>query len=45
MHKQWLMYLSNMRDVALFICLRDTTGTESYDSITTQYYRGGAVSV
>ena len=27
------------------LLFRDTTGTESYDSITTQYYRGGAVSV
>ena len=26
------------------VYLRDTTGTETYDSITTQYYRGGAVS-
>ena len=25
--------------------IRDTAGQESYDSITTQYYRGGAVSV
>lgn len=24
--------------------VRDTAGSESYDSITTQYYRGGAVS-
>jgi hypothetical protein len=23
---------------------RDTVGTERFDSITTQYYRGGAVS-
>ena len=30
--------------ICFFNYSRDTTGTESYDSITTQYYRGGAVS-
>ena len=34
------------RDVCVgydVLCFRDTVGTERFDSITTQYYRGGAV--
>ena len=29
--------------VICMLCCRDTVGTERFDSITTQYYRGGAV--